>query len=156
MILSLFYFITSRLIKTTMKTTVTLQNNYPGITAVFNTRVTTALNMLELMSALNTEQETEGEYDGFLSKLRDTMEPYKVNYDVIYEFFKGHSDVIFEFRLYIYKVESEHKTNSEQIAGTMFNAIAEHFKWKNNWSNSLILSGDDYSTRDFKSLTIFH
>jgi len=141
-----------------VKTTVTIKDNYSHeTTVVFTTRVTTALDMLELTDKLNTEQETEGTFDGFLSRLRETMEPYKVNYDISTEFFKGHNDVIFELRLYIHKVESDHKIHSEQIAGTMFNAIAAHFNWKNNWSNNIILSeANDYNTKDFKSLSVFH
>jgi hypothetical protein len=114
----------------------------------FTTRIDSAVDMLDLTNKLRTEQETEGPWDEFISKLKLPVAYATVST----EFFRGISDIIFEVRMVINTDKDvSHKVNllSEEIAGTFIRELKEYMGW---WGLRL---DSDYDTKVLKDLLVF-
>lgn len=113
----------------------------------FTTRVTNPVHMLELTEKFRTEQETEGPWEEFHDKLR--LE-YCQGY-VLYEFFKGCSDVILELTVCISRNEDykEYEVNSEQIAGTILQEVKDYLDL------TYITLSQAYENHNVKDLLVF-
>lgn len=136
------------------KVTAEVVNSCSAYTSiVFTTRLTTAMEMLDLEEKLHTEQETAGVWDTFVTGMYDAMEPYNVRADFRIEYFKGCNDVIFELTVIIQALEGcKHDRHSEQIAGTILEGLCNHMGWVDYYKPKL---ADSFDSRNYKNLAVF-
>jgi hypothetical protein len=136
-----------------MNTTLKITRNNGYVQATVTGRLTSAIEMLEMENLLHTEQETSTTYSSMLSELHSLMEEQRIHFSENMQYFKGHTDVIFEYSIIMQEMTDPHPKNeiaSEHIAGTLFSTLFKHFGWT-DW-RAPVLAGQEYDTRDFKAL----
>ena len=137
-----------------MSVSAKIQENSSYTQVTFTTRINTAIDMLFYADQLDTQQETEGAWDGFQSQLRDSLSLLDVRADFRVQYFKGVSDVIFELTVIIQPDSSFNlEVNDERIAGTIFTSLCNHFNWT-GWGGTPVLE-DSYDANKYKHLAAF-
>jgi len=130
-----------------------IKSNGDSTSIIFNTRITSAIEMLEYEEKLHVEQETSGPWDSFKEDMYALMEPLNRTFDISVEYFKGYQDVIFELTLTIASTsESKYRVDSEHVAGTLAAGICKHFGWVDFYKPTLTKSYDSYR---FENLLAF-
>ena len=119
---------------------------------VLSTRLTTPMQMLDVMDKLHQEQETDTEYTEMIRALHTAMED-SLWITIRQEFFKGVNDVIFELTITFEKQDEckiEDELYSERIAGTLLSGICNHFGWTDY--NAPRLGGTHLTNNKYKDL----
>ena len=129
-----------------------------AIEATLIWRESTALGMLELMNKLRQEQETEGPYDEFLSRISCNMQDYNVFTNFSIEMFKGISDVIVEMKIAVFPKDKQQKggepIQSEKVAGTIFKEVFDYFGFV-RWNSPTVISDSGFDEKEVKALLAF-
>jgi hypothetical protein len=137
-----------------MKTpSVTASTSHKTVEFTFTTRATTAVEMLDLELALQSEQETKGRWDILIESIYEVMDPLEVAFSIMPEYFRGTQDVIFELRVHITaRQDCKLDVESEQISGTILTAVCNHFGWT-GWDTPKL--AETFESKRFKHLDAF-
>jgi hypothetical protein len=108
-----------------------ITTNFNSLHLRMSKRITTPVDVYNIMLKLNTEQETGGEFDTLLYNIEEIYKDKEFSIDLRYEIFPGREDIIFELNIII----TIHKgsaldikdLDTEPILGTVFKEIREHF-----------------------------
>lgn len=137
-----------------MSVSAKIQDNGSYTEVTFTTRINTAIDMLFYADQLDTQQETEGAWDGFQSQLRDNLSLLDVSVNFRPQYFKGASDVIFELTVIIQPGSSfDYNVNDERIAGTIFTGLCNHFNWT-GWGSTPVIQ-ESFDANKYKHLAAF-
>lgn len=117
---------------------------------VFTKRITSALDMLELIQKVHVEQETSTPYSDFCDAVGKFASEKGLFLNMKEEYFRGISDVIFEYTFDIFPEKKENKVdvNSIKIMGTFFKEIVNYFEW-NKYRNVEIINSYDASLYEY-------
>jgi len=108
-----------------------IKEEYGALTFTLTERLTNAVDTYNLMLKLNTEQETDGEYDTLQAILYEVVAPHNLSVTLQPQFFKGNKDMIFEMLVHI-QMNTDCKLDNkdlvkEFILGTVLSEIKKHF-----------------------------
>jgi hypothetical protein len=111
----------------------TVSGNYYGDeqTTMFQTRISTAVDMLNLQRKLADEQETGGCYGDLYEDLREWALSKELWVSLFVDLFEGEKDIIFELKVIIMKKDNfKDKIVSEEILGHIIKELKTHFGWE--------------------------
>lgn len=120
---------------------------------IFETRISTAVQMLHYTEKLHSDREGYGAWDDFTVNMHDALSLFDVRTDFRPQYFKGHNDVIFEISVIIQPgKDCPHEIHDEKIAGTVLTALCNHLGWT-DWNKPTLKQS--WQSFVFKHLAVF-
>ena len=106
-----------------------ISKGYNNYTFKLTERLTTARDTYDTMLKLNTEQETEGEFNILISNLNDISKDKDFEIYVHSDMFPGREDVILELNVTISlgKTTDVNDIDNELVLGSILKEIKQHF-----------------------------
>jgi hypothetical protein len=131
-------------------------DSYDNFKTTIRGKLTTALEMFEFSIKTNTEQETEGELDSLIGKIREYLGEHDYLFHLNITYFKGMDDIIYEISFNIIPLrdkEIKYPIDSDQIIGETINQIYKHFGWR--YYDKPVFRANEQYNDNLKKLLVF-